>query len=493
MSAEELKNGTGVSAADAEQYDYTSQTESDVDPKIRFPCVDERKLMFKVDMHVVPILCIMYLMAFLDRVNISNAALFGLETDLKLVGTQFNTALVIFFVPYVVFDIPSNILLKRFKPHVWLSVCMFLFGLFAICQGLVHTYSGLLACRFFLGVAEAGIFPGCFYLLAMWYKRSEAQKRFSFFFCSTTLAGAFGGLLATAIGKMDGLRGYRGWRWIFILEGVGTCVISLLLFFAIADFPEEVQWLTNDEKEYIEARLHADVGQSRRHDKLTWKSGLAIFKDYKIIAGGFMYLGLIVPAYGYTYFAPSIIESLGYSAIHTQLLSVPPWACSFVFAMLIATVSDHIHHRFAFVVVPSLISLSGFIVLLRVHDKPHVQYGALFLAAIGAFTAMGVMICWFHTNLAGHQRRAVGSAWQIGFGNIGGIIAVYSFLAKDAPKYLLGYRVCISFTCLSIFADIVYFFGVLHENRKRDRADTAISEDEKATMGDLNPDYRYVL
>lgn len=94
---------------------------------------------------------------------------------------------------------------------------MFLFGLVTICQGLVQNYSGLLATRFFLGLAETGMFPGSFYLIGMWYKRSEAQKRYSFFFSSTTLAGAFGGLLASAIGKMNGLRGYLGWRWIFIL------------------------------------------------------------------------------------------------------------------------------------------------------------------------------------------------------------------------------------------------------------------------------------
>ena len=159
----------------------------------------------------------MYLLAFLDRTNIANASVFGLQNDLKLTGSQYNTALTMFFVPYIAFEIPSNIILKRLKPHIWLSGCMFLFGLVTICQGLVQNWSGLLATRFFLGLAETGMFPGSFYLIGMWYKRSEAQKRYSFFFGSTSLAGAFGGLLASAIGKMGGMRGYLGWRWIFIL------------------------------------------------------------------------------------------------------------------------------------------------------------------------------------------------------------------------------------------------------------------------------------
>ena len=130
--------------------------------------VNERKLLTKIDFRVVPILSVLYLLAFLDRTNIGNAAVFGMLKDLDLVANQYNTALTIFFVPYVIFEIPSNIILKRFKPHRWLSFCMFMFGLVTICQGLVTGYGGLLTTRFFLGLFEAGLFPGSFYLIGMW-------------------------------------------------------------------------------------------------------------------------------------------------------------------------------------------------------------------------------------------------------------------------------------------------------------------------------------
>lgn len=148
-----------------------------------------------------------------SRINISNANIFGLSKELGLDGLKYNTALVIFFVPYIIFEIPSNLILKKLRPHVWLSLCMFFFGLVTVLQGLVQNYSGLLATRFWLGVFETGMFPGSFYLIGSWYTRAEAQKRYTFFFNSTSLAGAFGGLLASAIGKMDGIRGYQGWRW----------------------------------------------------------------------------------------------------------------------------------------------------------------------------------------------------------------------------------------------------------------------------------------
>ncbi|KAI0636652.1 MFS general substrate transporter [Trametes polyzona] len=466
------------------------------DYKTRFPNVDEAKVVRKIDLRVVPCLCVLYLLAFLDRVNISNAAVFGLKQDLKLGGNEFNTALVVFFAPYVLFEIPSNALLKHFKPHVWLSLCMFLFGLITLLQGFVQGLGGLIATRFFLGVVESGVFPACFYLIAMWYKRAEAQKRYSFFFSSTTLAGGFGGLLASAIGKMDGVRGYRGWRWIFIIEGLVTCVASAILYFAISDFPEEVTWLNPEEKEFVKARLYEDVGHSKRHDPLTVKSVLEVFKDWKIVVGGFMYFGLIVPAYGYAYFAPSIIQSLGNGMIRTQLLSVPPWACAFALAMLTATASDYLRKRFIFVLIPTAVSLAGFIILLVVHDNKHLQYAALFLAAMGTYAAMPIIVCWFNTNLGGHHRRAVGTAWQVGFGNIGGIIAVFAFLAKDAPKYIPGYSICIAFIGVSVLANTIYFLGVGWENRRRDRlqaqgAYEGLTTEEKKRMGDLNPDYRY--
>jgi hypothetical protein len=124
------------------------------------PGVSERKLITKIDLRVIPVLSVLYLLAFIDRTNVANAAIFGLQKDLGLSSTQYSTALTIFFVPYVLFEIPSNVILKRLKPHVWLSACMFMFGVVTICQGLVQGYGGFLTTRFFLGLFEAGMFPG---------------------------------------------------------------------------------------------------------------------------------------------------------------------------------------------------------------------------------------------------------------------------------------------------------------------------------------------
>jgi MFS family permease len=144
----------------------------------------------------------------------------------------------------------------------------------------------------------------------MWYRRSEAQKRYTFFFSSTTLAGAFGGLLASAIGKMDGMRGYRGWRWIFILEGTLTCVVSVFFFFLLPNFPENSKWLSESERDYVQARLRADQGRSAAERKIAAKDVVNVFKDVKVFIGGFMYLGLIVPAYGFAVSLFVLVDSV---------------------------------------------------------------------------------------------------------------------------------------------------------------------------------------
>lgn len=163
--------------------------------------------------------------------------------------------------------------------------------------------------------------------------------------------------------------------------------------------------------------------------------------------------------------------------------------------MLVAFFSDAFKHRFFFTLLPICVAITGFAILLSVHTNPNLEYAALFLVTMGTYGAMPVIVCWFTQNLGGHHRRAVGTAWQIGFGNIGGIIATYAFLSKDAPYYKPGYGICIGFICLSAMACVTYFVSVLVQNRTRDKAsrDLGLTEWEKTEKGDMSPDYRYQL
>ncbi|RPA87820.1 MFS transporter [Ascobolus immersus RN42] len=438
--------------------------------------IDKKALLRRIDLHVLPILVVIYLFAFLDRVNIGNASVFGMATELKLVGNQYNVALCIFFIPYIVFEIPSNLVLKKFPPHIFLSFCIFMFGAITVAQGFVKNYTHLLVTRFLLGFFETGIFPGAFYLLSMWYPRHASQKRFTFFFLSTALAGAFGGLLAYGIGNIEA-RGLSPWRWIFILEGIMTCVVGVVSYWACPDFPEDVKWVNDEEREFIRKRLAKDVGEAQKDEKIRLRDLSVIFTDYKFMSAALLYCFMLVPMYSFAYFTPTIINGWGIKPIETQLRTVPIWFFAWLVAMAAAYLSDRRQQRFYFVLGPVIVGIVGFIILLALPDAQNpksytgVKYFALFVLQAGIFSATPIVVCWFTTNLRTHKQRAIGSAFQIAFGNLGGILATFIFQKHHAPAYRLGYSICTGALGLAIVTAIALWIGMGWENKKFDKAE----------------------
>ncbi|KAI1656044.1 MFS general substrate transporter [Daldinia decipiens] len=417
--------------------------------------VDEAKLLRKIDLRVLPILFTIYIVAVLDRVNISNALTLGLPAELGLVGDQSNIALTIFFVPYIIFEIPSNILMKKLGPRIWLSACILSFGIVMIGQGFVKSYSGLLATRFFLGLTEAGIFPGSLYLISFWYEKSEAQKRFTVYWSTTIFAGAFGGLLASAIANMDGIRGLSNWRWVFILEGIATVLIGLVALLCVTDFPREAKWLSQEEKEFLLQKTGANESHTV---PVTTKDVLAFLTEPKQWFAAAMYFTILIPSYSIVYFLPTIIQALGYTSIQTQLHSVPPFAAALGFTIVIAYASDKLQMRSPFIFLGLMLLICGLAILISVHGATHfsAEYAALCLVAMGSFGVGGNIVCWYVMNLRGHVERSIGSAWMICFGNTGGIIATFLFLKKDAPYYSTGYSVCLAMSALCVVSCASY-------------------------------------
>ncbi|KAI0546918.1 putative allantoate permease [Xylaria curta] len=421
-------------------------------------------LLRKIDFRVLPMLFIIYVIAFLDRANISNALTLSLPKDLGLTLQQPNTALAIFFVPYIIFEIPSNFLLKKLTPRVWLSVCIFGFGIVELAQGFVNNYSGLLATRFFLGFFEAGIFPGSFYLLSFWYKREEAQKRFTGYFCSVLLASAFGGLLASAISLLDGVRGLSNWRWIFILEGILSILVAVAAFFLVADFPSDVTWLSPSEKQYVLSK--AGRGGSAVGENITTADLTVFFRDPKNFCGALMYFCSVVPIYAFAYFTPTIVKSLGFSTVQTQLHSVPPFAAALGLCIILAYLADRTDVRLPYVLFTGALLIAGLAILITTHSHFSPEYAGIFLVCLGAFSVAPLVICWYLMNLHGHQQRSIGSAWIISFGNTGGIVAPFAFLPSTAPAYRTGYSVCIAIAALGVLTSLIYAYLISSERRK---------------------------
>lgn len=520
-SASSFESQATHSYEDPEKDQFQLQSKKEVDSLLRKLAAEHDvtpwKLQLKIDCCIVLPICLLYLLSFIDRVNISNAKTYGLESGedssagrymggANLQGNQFNIALAVFFCPYIIFEIPANWLLKLFKPHVWLSACIICFGGVTIGQGFVTSKGGLYTTRVLLGLLEAGMFPGCFYLLGGWLRRDEALKRFTFFFASTSLAGAFAGLIAYGMHTLDGKQGIAGWRWIFIVEGAITCACGIILFFLISDFPEDAKFLSENERKYQVAKLELDQGQSLANQEIGLPEILSVFKDWKVFAAGAMYFGSVVGAYGYAYFATSIIQTMHSDAIAVQVYSIYPWLVSFGGSIIIGIISDFARHRYLFTILTGFISIAGFAMLLGIDAvdaegnaiNSNARYAGCFLITLGTYSFMPVMICWTNMNFAGHHRKMVSSAWIVGFGNIGGIVSSFIFMAQEAPTYTRGVWTSLALMLVSLALSTAYFFGLLYENRRRKagKADAKwekLSEKEKAMAGDLNPQFVYLL
>jgi len=464
--------------------------------------VNQRKLQIKMDFFILSPIILLYLLAYLDRLNISNANIYGLSEDLNMTASQYNIALAVFFVPYVVFELPGNYFLKLFSPHVVLSSLMVIFGCVSLAQGFVQNYHGLIVCRVLLGFAEAPMLPACYYLLGSWYTRAEAQKRYSFFFSSTSLAGAFGGLIAYGMNTIDMQRGLEGWRWLFIVEGSITAFCGLLLFFLIVDFPETAGFLKPNEREYMRAKLAIDQGDSNFEHKPTLKEMLAVFKDPKITLAAVMYFGLIITIYGYAYFSIAIINTFGYSEVQTQVHSIYPWVTSFGMNLIVATFSDLTRHRYLYTLSCSLLSIVGLAILLGTSptaDFREVRYAACFMIVVGVYCAGPILVCWTTMNVVGHTRKMVFSAFTISFGNIGGIISTFSYKGQEAPGYITGLWVSLATVLLSIITSAAYLVLVYRENREKK---TKLGEyqqqwsdftlQDRSEKGEANPNFWYM-
>lgn len=478
--------------------------------------IDEKKLMRKIDLRLIPLFTILYLLSFLDRGNIGNAKIEGLAETLELKGNEYNLCLTIFFVFYASMEIPCNTILRYVKPKIFIPVTMMLWSVVMVCMGTVKNYHQLMATRALLGLFEASLFPGISYILSMYYKKTEVLIREAIFFSAASMAGAFSGLLAAAISKMDGIGGYEGWRWIFILEGLLTLVAAFGACFCFPLLPAECEFLTEREREFVVNRVKfssntkqkkgdiiedvstpVNLGETNENDK---KWAFAVFKDWQSWCMLMTYYGVCVPLYGVSLFTPTIVKTLGYSSTRAQLMSVPIYIVAAAWSIGQAFASDMLGLRSPFLIFNFLCMAVGYIMCIAIdpREKPNVIYGACFIIALGIYPALPLVVVWFSNNLSGSYKRAVGMAFQIGIGNFAGAYASNFYKAKDLPRYTLGHSAELGFILVGLLFLLTTVVGYTICNRKR-RRDLAAgkydgySVDDFLAMGDKSPHFAYRL
>lgn len=460
-----------------------------------FDSLQDQRLLRKVDLRLLPILMLLFMLSFLDRTNIGNAKIDGLTTDLHISPTAYNTALVLYLITYVIFEVPANIVLKRFDPRFWLPLLTFAWGLTSVSQGLITNQAGLFGIRILLGTTEAGLFPGVVFIFSVYYLRRERHWRVALFFGGAALAGAFGGVLAYAIGKMDGVGGKRGWQWIFILEGLLTIAVSVVAVFLIPTWPQKAKWLSDAERSRLLTRLDKDSDDAVR-EEFAWKYVRQAFVDPLVWGYAFLHHGFAFTLYTLSLFLPTIIADLGFATWKAQLMTVPPYVLSSIGIVSGAWLAARTGRRAPFIIGSAVVAILGYIILLST-KTPRAQYAGVHFSTLGVYTGEALLLSWPSENISGQTKRAVGVAMQITIGCMGAITGVLIYRpAFSAHHYRKPHIVAIGYLTFAIAIASTLWHFMASENRRRAKIIAAGKDEEvdrktKVLLGDREIHWKY--
>ncbi|KAF7190383.1 High-affinity nicotinic acid transporter [Pseudocercospora fuligena] len=477
------------SSASSDQEKQVQEGEPlDVDPV--YSLREQRKIIHKVDRRLVYILGLMYCVSLMDRVNLPNAAIAGMNVDLDMnKGFRYSTVGLVFFITYTLFQPPATILTRKLGPRLFLPGLCVAWGAVMVGFGFVHKWTTLIPLRLILGLFEAGYFPGCVYLLSAWYARYDQQRRFALFYLLGLAAAGASGILAYGVSKMDGLADHAGWRWIFIMYGIITMVLGVLGYIFVVDFPdrckEKKHWgfLTNNEIDFIIRRINKDRGDAVA-EPWDFQKWIACGADPKVWSFALLFFCATSTGYGISFFLPIILrQNMGYSIALSQVLSAPQYIYAAILCYVFAWFGDRYRIRGPLLF---LNALQGFIglPLLGFAKSPGVRYFSTFLIAGGAHAAIPTIMAYQANNIRGHWKRAFTSATLIGFGGIGGIAGSLMFRTRDAPKYHMAVYLSLAFNSLIVVLVCINTVYFRYENRKADRG-------EKVLEGDVN--FRYTI
>ncbi|KAK3386779.1 major facilitator superfamily domain-containing protein [Podospora didyma] len=450
---------------------------------------EERRLLLKLDAFFVPIIMIVYLSCFLDRSNIGNVKVAGMPQDIGATPAQFSTAVSIFYATYVAFEAPWSILLKKLTPRFLLTALCVVWSLTTIFSGFITSIGGLYAARLILGACEGGLFPGLNLYLTMVYKREEQGRRVSYLFVCTALSGAFGGLLAYVLLKMDGIGGYAGWRWVYIIEGIFSVLIALIIWFGLPNDPTKAYFLNDREKQMMRIRA-AQRSQYMGSEEFSWEEIRITLKDPKMWISGAIQFCQDILLYGFSTFLPSIITSMGYNSLEAQYLTIPVYILGGLSFLGLAFISDRLCIRGPFILFANVFGIIGYI-LIMCPTANGIKFFGTFLCAIAVYNGPGLNLTWLNVNVAPHYRRAASIGFQQTLGNTAGIVAGQIY--REAP-YVLGNGFSVAAIGLSQFLILGKWFYIRRCNEMKRKIESGeIPDTRKVKTGDRELDFKYHL
>lgn len=414
--------------------------------------VVERKLISKITWRMMPFLGLLYLIAYIDRQNVSFAKLEMVDA-LGMSEYAYGLGASLFFIGYFIFEVPSNLLLDRFGASKWFARILISWGLVTIALAYTQNATMFYILRFLLGACEAGFFPGVLYLLTLWYPSAYRGRMVGLFMIFSAVANAVGAPLGGALLDLDGLYGHAGWQWVFLATGIPAVIAGFVTLFYLSDRPEQAKFLSLQEKGWLKDRLALENSGMEANAG----NGFKALINPRVLLMSACYIGFPLAAYGLSYWLPTIVKGFGVSNTANGFLNIIPWVLVGIALYVIPARADKAPAKTPYIVIPAAIGAIC-LVLSAIISNHIMQFTFLSIAAAGIFAGQPVFWSLPSRFLKG-AGAAAGLAAINSVGNLGGFVAqnVVPWIKDStgstiAPMFFLA-------ACLALAALLVLVIG----------------------------------
>jgi MFS transporter, ACS family, tartrate transporter len=371
----------------------------------------------KVRWRLIPFLFLLYIVAYLDRVNVGFAAI-DMNRDLGFSAAVYGMGSGVFFLSYTLLEVPSNLMLTRFGPRLWIARIMFTWGVFSTAMIFVNGAVAFYVLRFLLGAAEAGFFPGIIFYLTHWFPARERARAVGLFMTATAMAGVIGAPISSALLQFDGVFGLKGWQWLFLIEGLPAILLVPVVLMTMTERPADATWLTTDERDWLSREMAVEQAQTA-HAHVTLRGALLSARLWVVSVP---YLCIVIAFYGVSFWLPQIVQAnSGLGSATVVLLSAIPYVAATIGLVVVGASSDRYAERRWHVAVPCLIGAAGFVLTVIAPQTLAVALAALSMAAFGIWGTLGPFWTLPTAFLRG-TAAAGGIALVNSVGNVGGFI-----------------------------------------------------------------------
>ncbi|CDZ67205.1 Tartrate transporter [Neorhizobium galegae bv. orientalis] len=378
--------------------------------------VQEKELISKIVWRLMPFLGVLYLIAYIDRQNVSYAKL-EMVGALGMSEYAYGLGASLFFIGYFLFEVPSNLFLTRFGASRWFARIMITWGIVTVALAYTQNATMFYILRFLLGVAEAGFFPGVLYLLTLWFPKDYRGRMVGLFMIFSALANAVGAPIGGMLLDLNGLLGHEGWQWVFLATGIPAVLAGIVTFFYLDDTPEKAKFLTEDEKRWLHDRLARENSGMEEHAD----NGFKALVNPRVLLMALCYIGFPLAAYGLSYWLPTIVRGFGVSNTTNGFINIIPWVIVALALWVVPAAADRAESKTPYIVGPAFVGAIC-LALSALVTSPILQFTFLCVAAAGIFA--GQPVFW---SLPSRFLRGAGAAAGIAainsVGNLGGFIA----------------------------------------------------------------------